>query len=586
MMPLAMPLRRLLAGLVVLSSLLGLIAFAVLTFTAREVDNLAEQQRRSRLVTREVSALLALTHEYVLHREERAEQQWRKRYSTLMKSLDLGASATLAWHGVRPELHDELQALPELFEGLVGVSSSTVPDTLTTKRRELLVDRLLTETQAISEEAFQWESRTTSERNSIERRLVVLAISLPGMLAVLFAVAAWFLARRVLRPVVALQRAMAAAASGDLAVRCGSVAQDEIGDLARRFDHMANELQARTKSIQDAEAFLRNITDNLLVRIAYVDRHMRYRFVNQRCCERLERSRYDIIGHTQEELLGRPNDPQTQEQIDAALRGEACVFEFTEEVGGEEVCIESSLIPDFAADGSVKGFFSTGVDITERERQRAQIERALSEKEVLLSEIHHRVKNNMQVISSLLQLQSRNIESAEVRELFAESQSRIASMALIHEMLYQSHDFARVDFADYVKNLISMLRSSHGEGSSSVSIDVQSTSMVIDIDCAIPAGLILNELVSNCFKHAFPEGVSGRIEVAVAAYGGDQVRLTVRDNGKGVGKGFDPMATRSLGLKLVHILADQLSASLAFGGERGLECELVFSRHSSRRPRP
>ncbi len=575
-----MSLRNLFAGWVILAAAFGLIALVLLGFTARKVETLSVEQSRAHQIAREVSSLLALTHEYILHREERAEQQWRRRYATLMHELGLKGEPG---RGAQADLHDALQTLPELFDGLIRASNSGVQDSLTLRRSELLIDRLLTETQAISESAFQWESQATEARAIIERRLITSAISLPALLSLLFASSAWLLARRVLRPIGAIQQATAIAAAGNLAVRCNSQAQDEVGDLARGFDHMANELQLRTQSIQAAEAFLRNITDNLPIRIAYVDRDMRYRFVNKRHCERFARPREEIVGKTFDELHGQAANPELISHVRSALAGEKSTFEFTEDIHGRSACIESSLIPDIAMDGMVKGFFSTGVDITERRRQRAELESALKEKEVLLSEVHHRVKNNLQVISSLLQLQSTGIEGAEARELFAESQNRIRSMALIHEKLYQSHDFAQVDFADYVQSLVRMLQASQGGHEAHPAIQVRTAPMTIDIDRAIPAGLILNELVSNCFKHGFPNGRTGHIDVTLALCNGDQATLTVKDDGIGVAADFDPSATDSLGLRLVQMLTDQIGGTLCFEHKQGFSCELVFAGRQHRR---
>ena len=174
-----MPLRKLFTGLVVLAVVCGLTALALLGFTAREVDRLGAEQARAHQVAREVSSLLALTHEYILHGEERAQQQWRKRYGTLMQALDVPVdTASEAQRIARAELHDALLTLPELFDGLVSASTSGQPDSLTIRRSELLVDRLLTETQGISEAAFQRESQATEARAVIEGRLIRAAISL------------------------------------------------------------------------------------------------------------------------------------------------------------------------------------------------------------------------------------------------------------------------------------------------------------------------------------------------------------------------------------------------------------------------
>lgn len=573
-----MKLRHLFAGLVGLAAVLGVAALAAFAITATKVNALASEQRRAQFVAREVSAILALTQEYVLHAEERAVQQWRKRFASLNEALTHEASVTTDQCHAAPDLLDEAKALPVLFDALVALSPADTADSLKVKRRELFIDRLLSETQAIAQDAYQWEAQVAASRAAIESRLIVMAITLPALLALLFAGAAWLLARRILKPIGVLQGVTAIAATGDFSVRCDSSVRDEVGDLARGFDHMANELQISTRAIKGAEAFLRSITDNLPVRIAYVDRELRYRFVNELCCEQLGRSREEVIGRTLSELASQANDPAYMAQVTAVLGGEGRRFEFSERVGSHALCIETSLVPDLALDGTVKGFFSVGIDVTERKEQQARIEATLREKETLLKEIHHRVKNNMQVISSLLQLQASYIDGAETREVFNESQARIKSMALVHEKLYQTVDLAQVDFADYVHSLVSMLVASNNMKANEVAVDVRAQSLKLDIERAIPAGLILNELVSNSFKHAFPLGRAGRLEVTLATRAGTLVMLAVRDDGVGPPETFDPTSSPTLGLRLVHILSGQLGATLSFHHDKGFACELTFDR--------
>jgi two-component sensor histidine kinase len=203
---------------------------------------------------------------------------------------------------------------------------------------------------------------------------------------------------------------------------------------------------------------------------------------------------------------------------------------------------------------------------------------SLREKEVLLKEIHHRVKNNLQIVSSLLSLQSRHASDEPSLEVLRESQNRVRTMALIHEKLYQSNDFTQVDFADYAQSLMTMLSDSFGQRIRRTHVRLRAVPVHLHIDRAIPAGLILNELVSNCFKHAFPDDREGAIVIDVAARGDSRAVLRVSDDGVGPPPGVDFAAGQSLGLQLVHILAAQLNASLVFRRESGLTVELEFER--------
>jgi len=243
---------------------------------------------------------------------------------------------------------------------------------------------------------------------------------------------------------------------------------------------------------------------------------------------------------------------------------------------GTEFPVEISLSPLQSEDGF---FVSSAIrDVTDRRRFEGALQRALQEKEVLLKEIHHRVKNNMQVISSLLQLQSNHLDDPAMQAVFTESQNRIKSMALIHEKLYQTNDFAQVDFGDYAHSLMAMLGPSLGSRIQRVAIRVLATATPLDIDRAVPAGLVLNELVSNCFKHAFPGDRSGTVTVEINPEGERGMCLRVSDDGVGPPRGLDLTSSRSLGLRLVHILADQLGAALRFSASPGLCAELSFGR--------
>jgi len=218
-------------------------------------------------------------------------------------------------------------------------------------------------------------------------------------------------------------------------------------------------------------------------------------------------------------------------------------------------------------------------DITARKQAEEELRASLREKEVLLKEIHHRVKNNMQVISSLLSLQSEYLKDAEMVKIFKESQNRVKSMALIHEKLYQSRNLAEIDFGDYLRELTTQLVRSYGIGTHGVQLNVNTGRVLLAVDRAIPCGIIVNELVTNALKYAFPDGRSGRIDVDLHPVGADRVRLTVRDNGVGIPAHVDVTTSDSLGLTLVRMLAEQVQGEMSMQPHGpGAEFMLTFRK--------
>jgi len=201
-------------------------------------------------------------------------------------------------------------------------------------------------------------------------------------------------------------------------------------------------------------------------------------------------------------------------------------------------------------------------DITDRIAAEQFVLNSLKEKEVMLKEIHHRVKNNMQIVSSLLSLQLDHLHDEEARSMFIESQNRIASMALIHEKLYQSSDLARIDFSDYLGDLTENLAGMVGAQARNISFQLKSGEVLLGIDTAIPCGLIVNELVSNAYKHGFPKGGPGQVTLTFERLADGRLRLEVADTGRGIPDGIDLQKTHSLGMQLVHTLVRQLRGTI------------------------
>ena len=227
--------------------------------------------------------------------------------------------------------------------------------------------------------------------------------------------------------------------------------------------------------------------------------------------------------------------------------------------------------------GIISGYHITTKDITERKQAADKIKASLKEKEVLLKEIHHRVKNNLQVISSLLKLQSEYIKDKKSLQKFKESQDRVRSMALIHEKLYQSGDFASISFKDYIKDLVHRLFRSYEADSGKIALRMDLKDVLLGIDIAIPCGLILNELLSNSLKHAFPENREGKINVGLRSVEKNEIELKVSDNGVGLPEDIDFRKTETLGLHLVTILGeDQLGGKIELKRTGGTEFKIRF----------
>ena len=219
-------------------------------------------------------------------------------------------------------------------------------------------------------------------------------------------------------------------------------------------------------------------------------------------------------------------------------------------------------------------------DITERKHAEEHIRNSLREKEVLLQEVHHRVKNNLQVISSLLNLQSKYVEDEKALELFKESENRVRSMSLIHEKLYQSKHLSRVNFDEYINALISDLIVTYGVNLKKISVKVNVENVFLSIGKAIPCGLIINELISNSLKYAFPDARRGEIAVELRSCGEHNL-LIVRDDGVGLPPGTNPAESETLGLKLVNGLTRQLAGQITLDDSNGTKFEILFPNDSS-----
>ncbi|MEM7032392.1 MAG: GAF domain-containing protein [Chloroflexota bacterium] len=242
---------------------------------------------------------------------------------------------------------------------------------------------------------------------------------------------------------------------------------------------------------------------------------------------------------------------------------------------------EASLLSQFATHAAIaiqnaRLYKQAQDELVERKRAEELARASLREKEILLQEVNHRVKNNLQIVSSLLRVQARTIKDEQVRQVFVESQRRIDAMSLIHERLYKSDDLAQIDFATYIKDLATNLVDTYKIGSQ-VHLVADLAPIFLDLQRAIPCGLIINELVTNSLKYAFPNRPDGEIYVNLKAQDDQVVVLTVGDDGIGLPVEFDFQQTDSLGLQLVVLLTEQLSGQMTYAREQGTRFDIQFS---------
>lgn len=353
-------------------------------------------------------------------------------------------------------------------------------------------------------------------------------------------------------------------------------------ELLLANEELQKEIQERKrveKDLMAGEARFRNLFESMKSGVAVFEANGRgedflFRDFN-RAAERIDRCRREeVLGHRLTEIF--PG---------VASFGLLEVLQRVRRTG-----IPEQHPATFYRDGRISGWRENYVyplpsgelvaiydDVTERKQNEESIRTSLREKELLLREIHHRVKNNMQVITSMLNLQARYVSDSRIAEMFLESRTRIKSMSLIHEMLYRSGDLAQVKMRGYVGRLVEELAAAYPDHAGRLRIEVNVAEITFGIDTAIPCGLVINELVSNAFKHAFPDGGEGMVRVRLSRAGEGYV-LEVADNGGGFPEGLDIHRTESLGLRLITTLAeDQLQGSMTVEGGEGTTVRIVFT---------
>ena len=371
------------------------------------------------------------------------------------------------------------------------------------------------------------------------------------------------IARSISKPLEKLRDAALRIGKGQLETPVEVDTGNEIGVLAAAFQQMVDDRKESTVS----RAYLDKILPSMKELLIVTDADDRIRRVNLLLL--------DELGYAEDDLLGRPfaeiaTSAGGAEAGELAEAGEMLLL--AADGRRVPVTVSSAALEDDT--GRREGVVRVAQNVAERRRTESELRQSLAEKEALLKEVHHRVKNNLQIISSLLNLQGSELEDPLTERRFRESQNRIRSMALIHELLYRSENLDRIDFAEYLDQLVHHVVRSYGPAGQAVRPELSVEPEAMSLDCAIPCGLIVTELVANAVEHAFPEG-GGSVAVGFRTENGRH-RLSVADDGVGLPAGIDPRRSDSLGLKLVAALAGQLGGELEVAVDRGTEFTVVY----------
>jgi PAS domain S-box-containing protein len=431
---------------------------------------------------------------------------------------------------------------------------------------------------------------------SMQQRMLLAAI----LLTLLAGGLTWWMLRRQLSPAVAAAKTLATFSKSDQPGQALPITrQDEIGDLIGGFNHLLESLARREVDLRESrERFdlaVRGSSDgiwdwDILAGTGYVSDRW-WALLGYQPGEAstgpggwMERIHPDDLGRVQEQL-GQHLESRVPYAVEFRMQ--------TKDSSYRWFLVRGQALWD--AQGRATRVAGSTTDITERKQAEASLQSSLRDKVALLNEVHHRVKNNLQVVASLLRLEAARSNHGDTKAVLADMQGRIRSMALLHETLYRSGIFASIELAGYLKQLATQTFRAQASGSGAVRLELELAPVQVSMDQATPCGLLVNELISNCLKHGFPEGRSGEVRITLQRVpldhdapspdrGAVRVRLCVRDTGVGLRGDFKTLCGQSLGLQLVSDLTRQIDGVLEIGQGPGASFAIVFTADLAQQP--
>lgn len=594
-----MRIRTQLAFAAAVTGVLCVLLVLAVVFALQRQSQFTEAVRWTQAAVREATGMLALTQDRRTFGEAQTTAQWTKHLDALSKLFQPVPNAELLESDLLVGLRRSLGRISQLVAALEP-SHQQPTDETAMRRREALADDLIAGAQTLAEQTYRWSEDVAERRRSVVRQYLNFFIGVSGIFALLVVAICGLVMRRVIDPLASLKKVAAAVREGDLSVRNNIAGRDEIGDLAREFDAMTGALQRQAADIDaantnlqqevvrrtESENQMRLITDNLPVLIARVASDQRYLFVNRQYHDVFGLDTHAMVGKLMGEVMSEAADQAIRPYAIKALSGEHVVFEYRLEANGVARDCRCTFVPDMADNGDTRGFFVLNEDISERNAREAAIAAALKEKETLLREVYHRVKNNLQVITSLFNLQVRVLPDGQARDALKESADRVRAMSLVHEKLYRSPNLASVSLKDYVADLCRQLGAAAAADGRGIVLHQDVDSIEVGLEIAVPLGLLLNELISNSLKHAFPNGRKGTIRIMVQEVAERMGVVVVADDGVGLPAGMDVARQQSLGLKLVSTLCTQLGGELSVDSNQGARLGVTFFLASPEKRHP
>ena len=355
-----------------------------------------------------------------------------------------------------------------------------------------------------------------------------------------------------------------------------------INAIAERLGRIIERLQA-VKAQTETNQLLETILDYTPMLIAYLDPRFNFVRVNRAYAEADERPPSFFTGKNHFDLYPNAENEEIFRRV--VKSGDpyytyAKPFEYAEHPERGVTYWDWSLVPIKGPEGAVIGLVFSLENVTERVRAGEKIKASLAEKEVLLKEIHHRVKNNLQVINSLINLQTERIRDEESLYIFEKCKNRINSIALVHEKLYESEDLANINFGEYVRTLTTQMFSACPPRLSAVRLEINASDVFLKINQAIPCSLIINELVMNAMKYAFPQDQEGEIVIEFKSTNKGKITLVVADNGVGLPDNFDMNKSETLGMQIINAFVKKLNGSIEINRSSGSKFTIQFQLKS------
>ncbi|WP_445664561.1 histidine kinase dimerization/phosphoacceptor domain -containing protein [Fodinibius sp. AD559] len=424
---------------------------------------------------------------------------------------------------------------------------------------------LLPEIDRLRNHIQQTHQQQIAGLNSQLDRVGYILVIATGIALIVAIVLSLFIYRSIANPIAKIADAAQSVGKGNLQNRINYNSNDELGQLSSTFDQMAENLSKTTVSRDYVDSIIEAMADLLVV----TNKDFNITRVNSAVS--------DILGYTENDLLGKSIDALFNEMPENIFTKQNTDSNRT--YTGELIGKSKDIIPVSISRGKIngkeeatEGYVFVASDISAEKEAQKKIKQSLKDKEVLLAEVHDRVKNNLAVITGMLQMQIWEAESDLVVSALQQSRLRVQSIALVHEKLYQSDSLSFIEFDKYVHDLLESIRSTYSNKKSDIKITTELDRIVLNINQAIPCSLLINELVVNSLKHAFEDGQEGHIKVLFKTFD-NKVVLTVKDNGIGFPEKGDP---ESLGITLIKTLAKQLEGAVTFKNKNGAEISVLF----------